>query len=199
MLMNAAERQLAFDVKRAIVLGTYIDHWGFPTSRAVVRAEDQVLELYSFPAEEKSGGVDRIATVGVSDAFDQGAGKSGIELVLPWHAHPERTVGEDLIPVVEDAATRIYRERTLDQGFFLPAPRRPRWLAASMLLIDEPVDEPASLATIPFAAAHVHVLRVVPIYSPEARLIDAQGLDAFDDLLKQSGCNVLDLERRSLV
>ncbi|MDB5386011.1 MAG: hypothetical protein JWM11_1657, partial [Planctomycetaceae bacterium] len=45
--------QFTFDIRRTLILGLYMQHWGMPEERVVSRKEETRIEVYSFPPNEE--------------------------------------------------------------------------------------------------------------------------------------------------
>jgi len=196
-----SDQDFSQDVKRAVLLGTYIAHWGMPKTRRVISSADGMgrIELYDFPASHLTGGIARLATIGVSDAFSQRDGESGIELLFAWLPNSTLEPLAAIEDLVLDAAVYVHLERMREQGVVLRLERGLASVEARKFLLDEPLAEEKSVVTIGLGAAHIHLLWLVPLFDDEAAFVSARGIDQFDEARRYSAQNLFRLNRSSIL
>src|SRR5689334_20886395 len=148
-MMSDSNKTFSRDVKRTMILGAYIRNWGMPKNRRIISKTRKSIELYNFPSSQQSGNLERLATVGVSDAFDQGAGESGVEVFFAWQPDPSVVTTDEIEDLVLDVAVHIFGAGIKEYGTVLDVARKPQALDADRVLLDEPLTERKSLAKIP--------------------------------------------------
>jgi len=180
-----------FDVRRSILLGGFIKHWGMPEWRVVARKGDEAIEVYLFPGANTEK-VARIATVGLSSSRREGEGVADYELlfVLPRDLCG---CGFDAVAafVLDVAAYSLSRGVSFDVGSVVPETRlAPVQWSARALLVDEPRGEQEEIAVFHVGAQHVELRWVVPIYASELQAILANGVGEFDRACESVGCSL---------
>jgi hypothetical protein len=192
--------KLVFDVRRTLILGLYIKHWGMPEYRWVSRREDHVIEVYSFPPREDEV-VHRFATVGVSAAKREDGNQANYELCMVL---PDELAGASVDEVVSfmlDVAVHSYRKDVrCSVGATIPeTPLMPAQWPPKALLFDELRGEPEEFSDLSIGSQSIEVLWLIPIYRDERELIVNEGVEAFDLLDAQSDWSVADPRRPSFV
>ena len=109
--------------------------------------------------------------------------------------HPLRSIQD----VALDVAAYLRDKRIREDGFVIQALRNPVPLAATMMLIDEPLTEKDTLKTIALNGEIVNIAWVVPVFPNEAEWIRLHGMASFDQLREQSSQNLFRLDRRSMI
>ena len=189
------------DVRRSVLLATYIRCWGMPMHRVLSRHREtgHVLEVYLFPSHE---GVPlaRLATVGVSShACPTGTLDKELLMVLP--ADLGGATQDEVINFMLDiAAYAIHTREDIGPPFTVPeTPLAPREWVPRALLVDQARGEPEELEEVELGNSEVEVLWVIPIHASEYRFIKASGIDAFDELANKSELSLVDIGRPPLV
>lgn len=192
--------KLRFDIRRTLILGVYIRHWGMPEYRWISRHENHAIEVYSFPPR-KDEVVHRFATVGVSGVNGEDGNPATYEFCMIL---PDELCGasdEEVVHFMLDIAVHGYRKdvrcgvgATVPETELMPA----KWIPKALLL-DELRGEPEELSHIQIGDQCIDLLWLVPIYGDEYELIKSKGLDAFDLLDAESDWSVADPRRPSFV
>jgi hypothetical protein len=192
--------KLVFDIRRTLILGGYIRHWGMPEHRWISRKENHAIEVYSFPPRTDEV-VHRFATVGVSGVNREDGNPATYEFCMILPRELGGASGQEVAFFMLDVAVHCYRQdvrcevgATIPETPLMPANWKPK-----ALLLDEPRGEPEELAQISIGDQRVELLWLVPIYADEYELIKTKGMDAFDLLDAQSEWSVDDPGRPSFV
>jgi Suppressor of fused protein (SUFU) len=191
---------LVVDIRRTLILGVYMRHWGMPEYRWISRREDHAIEVYSFPPR-KDGVVHRFATIGVS-AENRGDGTpANYELCMILPDELAGASADEVVSLMLDVAVHSYRKDVrCSVGATIPeTPLMPAKWPPKALLFDELRGEPEELSHISVGDRCIELLWLVPIYGDEQELIKREGIDAFDLLDAQSDWSVADPRRPSLV
>ena len=194
------EQQLVYDIRRTIILGGYMRHWGMPDTRTISRRGDESVEIYSFPP--KFGGkVHRIATVGLSSQVRESGEVASYELCMVL---PEGLGGatKDQVTsfIMDVAAYSLRRDVRFEIGRMIPeTPLMPTSWLPRALLLDEPRGEPEEIASFQVGSQRVALIWLVPIHTDEYELIARAGLEAFDELDGRSEWSLTDPKRPSFV
>ncbi len=72
-----------FDIRRTIILSSYIKHWGMPEFRRIMSKDGDAVELYTFPGDL----IQRYATVGLSSCNISNSTQCNTELFLAVPKH----------------------------------------------------------------------------------------------------------------
>jgi Suppressor of fused protein (SUFU) len=193
-------RAFARDVRRSIMLATYIKFWRMPDQRRVSRKGDDTVEVYSFPASEDTR-VHRFVTIGASTVPRQDGRAASFELFM---ALPSDLGGAPFNAVTSfllDVFVHGLRSDVVYSNGYTIAPTAlapPQW-GATALLFDEPTGEPEEIATFHIGPTHVNVYWVIPIYASEFQLIQRDRVDAFFALAQSSDASLADPNRPPLV
>ena len=191
---------LVRDIKRAVLLSTYMQHWGMPESRTISSKGNEKIEIYSFPPMNKSS-LHRFATIGVSEA-KQADGMSAyydFMMVLP------RLLGdsseEEVVSFMMDAVAYSLNQReSLQEGMTIPETSlAPKNWKPKALLIDTPRAESEELSEYHIGGKIITLYWLVPIHKDEYELILNQGIDSFDYLCEQSELSLAEINRKSFV
>lgn len=192
--------KLVFDIRRTLILGAYMRHWGMPEFRWISRREDHAIEVYSF-LPRKDEVVHRFATVGVSAVNREDGKPANYELFMTLPHELGGASADEVVSFMLDVAVYSYRKdvrcsvgATVPETPLMPAQWRPK-----ALLFDELRGEPEELSHILIGAQSIEVLWLVPIYGDERELVVSEGIEAFDLLDAQSEWSVADPRRPSFV
>jgi len=189
------------DVRRSVLLDTYIRCWGMPLQRVLARHADtgHVLEVYVFPSHEGQP-IARFATVGVS-AHVCATGTIDKELLMALPGDLGGASRDEVVSFMLDiAAYVIYTREDVEPPFTVPeTPLAPRAWATSALLVDQARGESEELGEIGLGDDEVELLWVIPIYPSEYRFIKASGFDAFDALADKGEFSLVDIGRPPLI
>jgi hypothetical protein len=186
------------DIRRTIILGACMGHWGMPSERMRFTRGTEVVEAYLFPAAADAP-VARILTVGASAYEREGATRAEYMLALTpdlGGASFAQAAGflMDLALYARQPEVRPREGMTVPPSPLVPA----AWPTRAMML-DEPRAEPEALAVHHVGSQHVNLWWVIPIHEAEYRLIREQGIKAFDALEQASGLSLADVRRPSFV
>ena len=192
--------KLVFDIRRTLLLGVYMHHWGMPEYRWISRRESHTIEVYSFPLRQDEV-VHRFATVGVSAVNREDGKPANYELCMILPNDLGGASADEVVSLILDVAVHSYRKdvrcsvgATISETPLMPAKWNPK-----ALLFDELRGEPEELSHVLVGAQSVEVLWLVPIYGDEQELIASEGIDAFDRLDAQTDWSVADPRRPSFV
>ena len=189
------------DVRRSVLLSTYIRCWGMPLHRVISRHTDtgHVLEVYVFPAREGQP-IARFATVGVS-AHVCATGTIDKELLMALPSDLGGATQDEVINFVLDIATYvIYSREDVEPPFVVPeTPLAPRAWTTRALLVDQARGEPDELGEIGLGDGEVELLWVIPVHLSEYGFIKAFGIPAFDALAEKGDLSLVDVGRPPLV
>ncbi len=189
--------QLAFDIRRSILLASYLQHWGQPLNRSISMKEGSLLgvEVYEFPAQ--NDGVHRFATIGVScQTLDSGS-SANWELLF---CLPPGLGGADATSVVDYQldimAYSLRAEVDMKVGTLIPVSTlAPNAWTTKALLVDEARGEAEEMYFHSIGRKRVELLWLVPLTGSEYDLVKSKGVDAFDRLEAESHVSLLDVNR----
>jgi hypothetical protein len=194
------EKKLLLDIRRTIILGAYISHWGFPDQRTISRRGDDVIEVYSF-APQANEKLHRFAMIGISGISQQEETPILHELFM---CLPKDLAGASLDEVVSfilDVAVYSLKSETnfkigatISETSLMPQ----NW-AARALILDEPRGESQELEYFHVGSQHINLIWLVPIYKGEYDLIAREGVEAFYRLEEQSDWSLVDPNRPSII
>jgi hypothetical protein len=189
---------LEFDVRRSILLGGYIQHWGLPAERQSFTRGDDRVEVYSFPATGNVR-VSRVASVGASTYVRDGRYRAEFMMALPGDLGGA-TFAQVAGFLMDVALYAQQDDVRLREGMVIPpSPLVPEAWVPRALLVDLPRSEPEELASVHVGIQHVNLWWVIPIYVSEYELICQSGLEAFDELEQASESSLADVRRPPLV
>lgn len=175
------------DIRRTILLSSYISAWGMPLTRRITTKEDFQVEVYFFPAKQ-DGLINRYATVGVSGK-GSGANKShNWELFMAVPSDNAGATQAEIENFMFDVMCFSLQDNVqFELGATFPeTPLMPASWPARALLIDEPRAEPEFIESISVGEETVNLLWIVPIYKSEHDLIVNSGLADFDAATEKS-------------
>lgn len=181
------------DVRRSIILGTYLQHWGMCSYRIVAQVRQRRVETYLFPQSEQR--VARLATMGLSG---QNADENtpGCELLLVLPQDLAGATFELACAVLLDFAVRAMDERwVLRDGAAFSLSSVTPWGQAAVLLLDAPED----VTPLHVGAQHVDVLWVVPVFEDEQHWIAEHGVESFLERDEASEWSLADPLRPSVL
>ena len=191
---------LEFDIRRTIILSSYMKHWGMPEYRKIISRDNETIELYSFPCADNEF-VSRFATVGLSSCHFKNAESCHSELMLIVPKEIALKQSEELSDYIFDVMAYILDTlgRTVSFEDLIPEnPLAPEgWPKA--LLFDEPRGEPEELNCFQIGSQHVELLWLIPIFGSEYRLIKENGIGKFDEALESIELSLVDVRRDSCV
>lgn len=150
MHTSAGDREgLEFDIRRAIILGAYMKHWGMPEWRKQLLSADKSdkIELYYFPAASDELPA-RFATVGLSACFYDSSGKRiDAEWVLALECELGGESFERIYDYLADLLVHHIRNapNTVLPRLMPPSVLAPEKWTATALLLDEPRGEAEEL------------------------------------------------------
>ncbi len=202
------EWHLDRDIRRTIILYSYINNWGVPVYRTnekiIIKKQEEsyLIEVYIFPPSPDKNNVFRFATIGISDNFYSNKNNAPCyELMM---ALPGNLGGEDLDDVlsyflVVITSTLAYKH-DIKEGFTLiETVSEPIKWKQNSILIDIPASESEELEHFQIGSQAVNLYIALPIYQDECNLIRSDGIEAFDDLCEASELSVIDLSRDSFL
>jgi hypothetical protein len=200
MMTESEPAKLVFDIRRTLILGLYMKHWGMPEHRWISRKENHAIEVYSFPPG-KDEVVHRFATVGVSATNREDGNPANYELCMILPRDLAGASAEEVVSFMLDVAVHSYRKDVrCSVGATVPeTPLMPAQWPPKALLFDELRGEPEEFSNISIGTQSIEVLWLVPIYGAERELIVSEGIEAFDLLDAQSDWSVADPRRPSFV
>lgn len=195
------EKALSFDIKRSIMLASYIKHWGQPSKRTVSRknADEIGIEVYEFPAVKDE--IYRIATIGVSSQELAPNQMANWELLM---CLPDTLVGaasEHIVHYLLDVmAYSLRSDVEFKIGAMIPeSPLAPHAWNTKAILVDEARGEAEEMSSFQIGAQQVDLLWLVPLTGTEYQFIKQKGIDEFDRIDAESEVSLLDVSRKSLV
>ena len=183
------------DVRRSIILGAYIRHWGMPEYRKVASRKDGRIEIYSFPTN-RANPIFRFASVGISGTErPTGLIENEFLLALPPNLGGATSAQVfnfmlDLSAYAIDKLDRIVSPSIIPETPLLPKAWRTR-----ALLIDQARSEPEELSELNIGVESVELLWAIPIYKSEYELIARSGVEAFDALAERAELSPVDVNR----
>ncbi len=188
---------LEFDIRRSIILSSYIKHWGEPEFRQIMSKDDKAVELYTFRGDL----IQRYATVGLSSCVLSNGAQCDTELLLAVPSHIVEEQSEAIVNYIFDISSYLLETLGKNAEAEVVVPESP--LAPSgwpkALLFDQPCGEPEELACFHVGAQHVNLLWVVPIFGTEYDLIKTKGIESFDEAIQTIDLSVVDVRRPSCV
>lgn len=188
--------ELEYDIRRTIILGAYMDHWGMPKTRNLLTRDTRQVELYSFPPLPNDN-VHRFATVGLSSCvFDDGRScDAELLLTLPEAVASEKP--DTIINYVFDIAAYVLESlgRSPKSEDVVPESQLAPEGWPEAILFDEPRGEPESLESFHVGVQHVNLLWLVPIFGSEYSLIKTEGVAAFDSAAEKLEFSLVEVRR----
>lgn len=192
--------ELAFDIRRSVILSRYLKYWGIPEDRKSLSLNNSTVELYVFPGEDMDQ-VTRFATIGLSSCQmnDKTHCNSELLLVVPYETGHEQheEINQYLLSIssyILNTLSRNIKAEDIIPPFTL-APNG--WPKA--ILIDEPRGEPEELASFPISEQHVSLHWLIPIFDEECTMIQTEGIEAFDQAIDEMSISLVDTTRVSCV
>lgn len=186
------------DVRRSIVLGAFVTHWGMPELRKRFQNGTDLVEVYFFPGTPAQK-VSRVVTVGCSGFVKEGHTRSEFLFVLPkslggaqWDEVADFLM--DVVAYFQRYSVRIEESATIPESQLAPK----SW-ATRALLVSSPTGEPEALEDLHVGSQHVRLWWLVPIHAAEQKMIAADGLDGFDELIRASDTSLVDIDRPPLI
>ena len=188
--------ELEYDIRRTIILGAYMDHWGMPKTRNLLTRDSRRVELYSFPPLPKDN-VHRFATVGLSSCIFEDGRSCDAELLLTLPDAVASEQPDTIINYVFDIASYVLdslRRSPKSEDVVPESQLAPEgWPKA--ILFDEPRGEPESLESFHVGAQHVNLLWLVPIFGSEYSLIKSEGVADFDRAAEKLEFSLVEVRR----
>jgi hypothetical protein len=194
------QTELRFDIKRSVILNSYVEQWGMPLYRNITtrKSDNSRIEVYSFPDEPN--GLYRFATIGVSECKTSMGTDANWEVL---YCLPLDLGGADIDEVInyllDIVAYSLNDVNFFGEGVTIPAsPLAPKKWSTSASLIDEPRGEPESLSHFCIGKQRVELLWIVPVLESERLFIKDKGIEAFDNLVSQSNASLINVNRSSI-
>lgn len=187
-----------FDVRRSLLLSSYIKEWGVPINRTrLFKKQELVMELYVF-----KGGVNdkfiRFASVGISGQSKKEK-KINNEILLVLPVSLGGATEDEVVNYIFDLTAYLLRddvdfrvEKMVPANSFSPD----KWRQKA-ILIDEAKGESESLGNIHVGVQHVKLLWLIPIYGNEYELIANEGIEVFDRCCEEAELSLVDVGRGS--
>ncbi len=187
---------LEFDIRRTIILGAYMRHWGMPEWRRLLLSADKSdkIELYYFPA----GSADvpaRFATVGLSAcSYDPSGNRIDAEWMLALECELGGESIERVCGYVADLLVHHIRNapNTVLPRLMPPSALAPGKWTTTALLLDEPRGEAEELEYFNIGDQQVALVWVLPITPSEAAMIADEGVESFDVYAEESEHSLID-------
>ena len=191
---------LAYDVRRSIILSSFISEWGFPVTWEPCRLATGCVEIYSFEPVQPQR-VARVATVGVSSLVRADGKRLPYELML---ALPHDLAGasvDDITVMLMNIVSAHFSgnfELTVDALANVSAFTPTTW-STTHIWIQEPLAEPETLTPWNINGQEVELLWLIPLFSSEATYICKNGTEAFDSIWYSHGSILSNPLRQPLV
>lgn len=188
---------LEFDIRRSILLSSYMKEWGMPGTRDILAGDETVVELYSFPGKK----IQRFASVGLSACTTSHATRINSELLLvvprDIAERQSKEIANYIFDIIAYLINTLGREikptDLISESSLAPA----GWPRA--LLFDEPRGESEELVNLHYGIQHIQLRWVVPIHGKEFDLIRSDGIEAFDIAINELELSVVDVRRDSCI
>ena len=159
--------------------------------------DEEAVELYTFPGEL----IQRYATVGLSSCNITDSIQCNTELFLAVPRDIVEEQSESITNYIFDISSYLVTtlcENTKAEDVVSESPIAPEgWPKA--LLFDQPSGEPEELYCFHIGVQHINLLWIVPIYGAEYDLIWEDGIEKFDEAMKNEDLSVIDVRRNSCV
>lgn len=198
---SSKESILALDIRRTIILGTYIKEWSMPEYRVMLSAlgktdKATIIEIYYFPALSENS-VARFATVGLSATLRSNGQIVGTEWMM---ALPDDLGGESVDVIFSYLSDLIAHHIEVSENSLVPRVMKESLLAPTSwntkaFLLDELRGESEELEQILVGNEVVQVLWAVPVTAQEAALILQEGVEAFDSYMEGIQFSIIDPRR----
>ncbi len=201
--LSEIDQTLVNDIRRSIILGKYIEHWGLPKFRTCCRkseGEDPVaVEVYQFPS--RKDGVYRFATVGISGQ------KTDYGTIAHWEfllAVPEDLGGasEDKVVhyICDIMAYSLEDGVSVCEGETIPETKlAPEEWSTNAIFFSEALGEPEELSCFHIGAQHVDLIWLVPVTESERLYITDHSLEEFDKKVESAEYSLIDVNRPSII
>jgi len=190
-----------FDLRRTLILSGYMNEWGVPKGRVVIRRQNgPPIEAYSFTGGRDSK-VARFATVGVSAQKKSENKRVNHELLFVLPSDLGGSSESEVFSYLLDISVYVLKDE-VDFGIETLIPESPlapeKWKQKAVL-IDEARGESESFESMHVGVQCVSLLWLVPIYKNEYQQIREHGIESFDHYCKQSSFSLVDTSRPSVV
>lgn len=194
-----SNQQFVRDVRRSIILGAYVRHWGMPEYRKIGRSGIDQIEVYSFPSTERAP-VYRIATVGIS-SVKKNSHRINKELLMALPHDLGGATRDEVFDFMLNVTAHVITvlDDTDPPRISPESPLAPKEWKPKALLFDQARSEPEELSELAVGSHVVELLWVVPIYNSEYRFISEQGIEAFDALAGKAELSLADVNRDPFV
>lgn len=195
------ENQLSFDIRRSILLSSYIKYWGQPSNRIISLKENSSfgVEIYEFPPNKDS--IFRFSTIGLSAQKVNNKDFSNWEFLfcLPEDiGRNDNSVTKnyllDIMAYSLRSDVKIQIGTTIPESNLAPKP----WKTKA-ILIDEARGEPEEMSCFKIGHQEVNLFWLIPITEAERQYIKKYGVTMFDHLESKSKFSLLDVNRQSMV
>ncbi|MDM5179250.1 suppressor of fused domain protein [Massilia sp. DJPM01] len=199
-----SDESLAFDVYRTIVLGRYMQHWGMPEYRRVIRksADQSFFEMYTFPSTDPMQPF-RIASVGLATQIKPDGEREGKEYFMVLPDDMGGAERDEVFNYVADIAVHLVNNvrRSCHLPRLLgPSPLAPASWGAKALLIAEATGESEEFNIVSIGDGfEMEIEWLIPLREAEYKFILEKGMDPFDDLVQESEQSLADVNREGLV
>ncbi|MFF2484627.1 suppressor of fused domain protein [Paenibacillus sp. NPDC058071] len=195
---SSKEGELAFDIRRTIILGAFIQEWSMPEYRVILKQPEKAVnvEIYYFPAVSEND-VARFSTVGLSSTLRSNGQPIGTEwmMALTYDLGGESVDRIfsylcDLIAHHIETSRDSRIPRVMEESGLAPA----NWSTKAFFL-DELRGESEELEEIQIGNEVVQVIWAVPVTAQEATLILRDGVEAFDSYIEGAEHSIIDPRR----
>ena len=185
-----------YDIRRTIILGKYIEEWGFPEDRKVISKEGNApIEIYLFSDNK----LVRFVTIGLSAQLPKDSYQFEI-MFASGYDMAGSSLGNLMDYVLDIAAFAVQHPQMFQVSKTLPrSPLAPKPWKMNCILVDAARGEPEHFENIVVLGGSVKVLWLIPLHGDEYDLIKKQGVEAFDSLCEEQELSVIDLNRKSFV
>ena len=192
------EKRLVQDIRRTIILGTYLNEWGMPNERILSAKDSDLIEIYSFPPIS-GGNLWRIASVGMSGIKTESHTTNDFELLIVLeNAYGQisfREIANFLMDIFAHSlrvSVKFEPEKTIPETHLMPSAIKPK-----AVLLDAPRAEIPNLEKFMIGNQEVKLLWVIPIFGNEQILIVEKGISVFDALQENSEYSLANVKRPS--
>ena len=190
-------QRFAFDIQRTIILSKYMNEWGQPEFRKILRTPNKsAIEIYYFPSAD----IHRFSTVGLSNIIRKNGDVIDSEWMLAIY---EKNIDIDRIfSYISDLIAHFIENcignltpRVLGESKLAPN----HWTAKG-ILIDELRGESEELEEIEIGGRKIHVNWIAPLSGAEVQFILVHGIEEFDKRVDHSDQSIIDPTRiRNLI
>ncbi|MBF9265041.1 suppressor of fused domain protein [Paracidovorax cattleyae] len=193
------EKEFSFDVRRSIILASYINSWSMPEYRLVMEdgGKNIRIEVYYFPALDEDSPA-RFATVGLSNTKRKSSGELfGVE----WMLALQKDMGGESVDRIYNYLCDLMAHHIENiDGSKIPrvmgeSDLAPQGWSTKAFLLDELRGESEGLEHIKIGSQEVRVLWALPITGKEADLVVKSGVEVFDEYMENIDYSIIDTLR----